>query len=143
MMKHNNAIRLLLAATLFQASAVAQVRVCLGGTLDHLTPAQRSACNAKMQAVRRAVLSLNAPDNWHFILVCGEEGWRDYASYSKGEPDALANRAAETDFENHETFLRETKLDASELISSHGIIAQEVAASLQRSNDGIADSAGL
>ena len=137
-MKSKNAMRLVLAITALQTSAVAQVRFCIGGVLDHLPSTQRSACATKLQAVRRLATTLGAPDDWHFVLVCGEEGWTDYSIYAKGGPDRLADRSADTNLNERETFLREASLNSAELESSNGIIAHEVAAAVLGSKDEVA-----
>ena len=133
-----NATRLLLATTLFHAAAVAQVRFCVGGTLNTMSQAQRSACNAKLQAVRRLAVALHAPDDWHFVLVCGETGWEEYSAYATGDATALASLGAKTDIDERETFLRDRSLDSAELTSLQGIVAHEIAAAVLRSQDEVA-----
>ena len=70
--------------------------------------------------------------------MCGEEGWSGYAAYSKGAAGALANVTADTNLDEHETFFRESRLDAAELASLQGIIAHEIAAAALHSNDEVA-----
>src|SRR5579875_545536 len=87
------------AGALLCASAVAQTRYCIGGDLDHLSQAQKASCSAKMHAVREIAAALHAPDDWHFVVVCGEAGWEQYAAYAAGDPATLADAAAATDLD--------------------------------------------
>src|SRR5579875_4206962 len=103
-----------LAVTMLCAPAVAQTRFCIGGDLDHLTSAQRNACNATLNAVRNTASSLHAPDGWHFVVVCGEDGWKQYAAFSERGEDAVQDAAADTDLDEHTTFLRESSLHGSQ-----------------------------
>ncbi len=130
-----NATRLLVAGTLLSASAVAQSRFCVGGDLAQLSPAQRRACDTKLQAVRRVATALHVPDEWHFVLVCGDEGWKDYSAAFHGGPDVLETRTADTNVEEHETFFRESKLDPQDSQTFLGIVAHEVASAMLHSKD--------
>ena len=49
--------------------AVAQTHFCVGGDLDHLSPAEVTSCRAKMTEVREAVRRRGAPSGWHFLIV--------------------------------------------------------------------------
>lgn len=101
------------------APAVAQVRVCMGGNLDQLTAADRQGCEDQVSRVRDAAVRKNAPADWHFVVVCGEDGWKDYTAFSLAGESALRDSASDTDFENRTTFLRGTRLvtqDASDTI---------------------------
>lgn len=93
--------------------AQAQSRFCLGGELDHLSTAQRTACSAKLASVRDAARRFGAPEGWHFVLVCGEEGWKSYAAFSSRTAAELENASADTDSAAHSTYLREEKLGAA------------------------------
>ena len=93
--------------------AQAQSRFCLGGELDHLSPAQRTACSAKLASVREAARRFGAPEGWHFVLVCGEEGWKSYAAFSSRPAAELENASADTDIQAHSTYFREEKLAAA------------------------------
>ena len=88
-------------------------RFCLGGELDHLSPAQRTACSAKLASVREAARRFGAPEGWHFVLVCGEEGWKSYAAFSSRPAAELENASADTDILAHSTYFREEKLAAA------------------------------
>lgn len=93
--------------------AQAQSRFCLGGELDQLSTAQRTACSAKLASVRDAARRFGAPEGWHFVLVCGEEGWKSYAAFSSRTAAELENASADTDSAAHSTYLREEKLGAA------------------------------
>ena len=138
-MKFTNATRsLAIASTLLCASAVAQTRFCIGGDLDHMSQTQRVACNAKMQAVKQATAALHAPEDWHFVVVCGENGWKSYAAYSMDDNAALLSADADTNLDRRETFLREDRLDMVNLRSLQRVVAHEVAEITLRSKDEIA-----
>ncbi len=129
-----------IAGALLCASAVAQTRVCLGGDLEHLSPAQRAACTSKMQAVRDVAASLQAPGDWHFVVVCGEQGWRSYAAFGSATQEAVLMAAADTNLEQHETFLRETRLDVADSRSLQRLLSQEISAiPTRRTEQGPAD----
>ncbi len=127
-----------IVSTFVCASAAAQTRFCIGGDLDHLTQAQKSACSAKMQAVKAAAAGLHAPEDWHFVVVCGENGWKSYAAYAMDENASLLNASADTNLEQHETFLREDKLDLANLHSVRRVVAHEVAGIAVHSKDEVA-----
>ena len=138
-MKHSTLLTFAtLAASLVCTSALAQTRFCIGGDLDHLSQAQRTSCNAKNQAVKAAATALHAPDDWHFVLVCGDEGWKNYASYISEENTSLMDAAANTDLQQHETFLRADRLDLNSLRSVQKLVAHEVAGIVLHSNDEVA-----
>ena len=135
-MKTSNALRFLpLAATLLCASAVAQTRFCMGGDLDHMSQTQRTACSAKLQAVKNAAAEFHAPDGWHFVVVCGENGWKEYAAYVAEEDPAILAASADTHLEQHETFLREDRLNLADQQSLRRVVAREVAGILLQSQD--------
>lgn len=128
MMRLSNTTPVVAVASMFFClSAVAQTRFCLGGKLDELTQAQKASCAAKMQTVRTLASALHAPENWHFVVVCGEEGWKSYASYAAGQEDALRDRVANTDFELRETFFRESRLDQADVKAFQNTVAHEIA----------------
>jgi hypothetical protein len=127
-----------LAATLLHVPAVAQTRVCVGGDLEHLSSAGRVACNASAQAVRNAADQLHAPDGWHFVVVCGEEGWKQYAAFSTRGEDAMSDAAADTDFEQHTTYLREDRLHTTQPRGFQRVVAHEVASILLKTDDEVA-----
>ena len=107
----------LFAGLLFLAvsvSLVAQTHFCIGGDLDHLSPASLTACQAKMSGVRNAVKQLGAPAGWHFVVVCDDAGWKDYASFSARETGLLSGASYSTDLRLHWTFLRGADLDVEQ-----------------------------
>lgn len=107
---------------LLSVSAVAQTRYCLGGDLEHLSASQRSACSAKVEAVRKAAVGVPMPADWHFVVVCGEQGWKDYAIYAFASSDALQDAQLSTDHDRHETFLRESSLHLDDVASLRQIL---------------------
>ena len=115
-----------LAGILCCSSAIAQVRYCIGGDLDHLTQAQKVACNAKAEAVRTAVNLLQIPDNWHFVVVCGEQGWKDYTAYATASGNTLQGSDVSTDATQRETFFREASLHASDTQAVERLVAGEL-----------------
>ena len=128
MMKIANMVSSLsVAGVVLCASAVAQTQFCMGGDLAHLSQAQKNACGAKLQAVRSVATALHAPQDWHFVVVCGEEGWKQYTAYTMREDRALMNAVADTNFEEHETFLRESRLGQDSVAALQSTLAHEVA----------------
>lgn len=98
---------LLLAATL---PAVAQTHFCMGGDLDHLTPAEMTSCRAKMTDVREAVRRRGAPSGWHFMVVCDESGWQDVAALTGRDQAQLQLADYNTDRTLQMTFIRGSRL---------------------------------
>lgn len=103
-----------------------------------MSSSQKAACSAKLHAVKNAAAALHAPDDWHFVLVCGEQGWKEYAAFTMADNAELANAAADTNLEQHETFIREDRLDLTNEPSLKRVVAREVAGILLRSRDEIA-----
>ena len=128
------------AALLFCSAALAQTRFCIGGDLDHLSAAQKASCAAKMQTAKNVAATLQAPADWHFVVVCGENGWKDYAAYSSNQTPSLLDAAADTNLQEHETFLRETGLAADTPKAFERVVAHEVASILLHSTDEVAIS---
>ena len=128
---------LAVAVSLFSVASVAQTRFCIGGDLDHISSTERATCSATMQAVRAAAANLHAPGDWHFVVVCGEEGWKNYASFSsRGE--AVLDRMADTDHAQQTTYLREGSLHTAEAGGLERAVAHEVASILLKSDDEVA-----
>lgn len=98
---------LLLGATL---PLVAQTHYCIAGDLDHLTQTEVTACRAKMTHVRDAVKRRGAPSGWHFVVVCDETGWSDYASFTGKAGARLLKAEFDTDRNGHWTFLRGSRI---------------------------------
>ncbi len=126
------------AATMLAVPALAQTRVCVGGDLEHLSSANRAACNATAQAVRSTADRLHAPDGWHFVVVCGEEGWKQYAPFSPRGEEAIADAAADTDAEQHTTYLREDRLHTAQPRGLQRVVAHEIASILLKTDDEVA-----
>ncbi len=93
------------------ASLVAQTHFCIGGDIDHLSPASVVACEAKLAGVRSAVRQIGAPADWHFVVVCDEMGWKEFTSFSHREAGLLSNASYSTDPRLHWTFLRGSQID--------------------------------
>lgn len=104
--------RSLMCIAVFSAflPAVAQMRVCMGGNLDTLTVTDRRACEEQVARARVAADNAHSPDNWHFVVVCGEDGWKDYMAFSAAGETALINASVDTDAANKTTFLRGTRM---------------------------------
>ena len=126
---------LAVAATLISASAVAQTRFCMGGDLDHLSQTDRAACSATVQAVRNAAATMHAPDGWHFVVVCGEDGWQSYSAFSIHGEEALQNASADTDRDQQTTFFREERLHTPQAHGLQRVVAHEVASILLKTDD--------
>ena len=128
---------LAVAASLLSIASVAQTRFCIGGDLDHISAADRATCSATMQAVRTAAASLHAPDGWHFVVVCGEEGWKNYASFSsRGE--AVLERIADTDHGQQTTYFREGNLHTTQVHGLERVVAHEIASIMLKTDDEVA-----
>ena len=93
------------------SSAVAQTTFCVAGDLDRLSPAQMTACRTKAADLRSAVRVSGAPDHWHFVVVCDETGWSDYASFAGGDKTTLMQAAENTDRNLRFTFLRGSRME--------------------------------
>ncbi len=94
------------------ASAVAETHFCIGGNLDQLNATQVSECRAKMADMRNAVKQHGAPAGWHFVVVCDEDGWKEYTNFAGQEATNLVQAAYSTDAEMHWTFVRGSRMDA-------------------------------
>jgi len=82
----------------------------MGGNLDTLSSAERRGCEEQVARARVAADDAHAPADWHFVVVCGEDGWKDYMAFSAAGQAVLANASADTDAANKTTFLRGTRL---------------------------------
>ena len=123
------AVLLASAATLLTIPSVAQTKFCIGGDLDHLSTAERSACSATARAVRDVADSMHAPGSWHFVVVCGEEGWNSYRAFSARDT-ALENASVDTDLDQQTTYFREGRLRGSQVQAFRRVVAHEVASAL-------------
>ncbi len=120
---------------LFSLSAVAQTRYCIGGDLDHLSAAERASCSAAREEVRTAATRLHAPEDWHFVVVCGEQGWKDYTAVAERGEAVLEDLGADTDLQGHVTYLREARLHAPEGHELQRVVAHEVASMQLKTHD--------
>ncbi len=128
-------LSLTLAATLLSVPAVAQTRFCVGGDLDHLSSTDRASCSATLQAVRLAAASMHAPADWHFVVVCGEEGWKQYAAFSARGEANLEDASADTDLQGRETFFRSERMHGPNAQTLQHVVAHEFASILLKTDD--------
>lgn len=135
MTSHCITASLALLATLVTSSAVAQTRFCIGGDLDHMNAAEMNTCRAEVEAVKAMTASLHTPANWHFVVVCGTNGWKQYAAYTQGDAAALADAVVDTNLEQHETFLRGDRIDVHQLPALRRYMNHEVASMILNSKD--------
>lgn len=131
------------SAALLSLPSVAQTRICIGGDLDHLSAPERAACSATAQAVRNEATSLHAPKGWHFVVVCGEEGWKSYAAFSSHPEALLENASVDTDRDQQTTYLREDRLRPTQHEGLHRIVAHEVASILLNTDSEVAIQAQM
>jgi hypothetical protein len=120
-----------IAMLCFSLPAIAQMKVCMGGNLDAMNPADTRLCENQVRMAREAGVSTKAPADWHFVVVCGEDGWKDYAAFSTHPESQVRVAAADTDFANKTTFLRGTRLTSSDASN------QVIAAAFLRPAEGI------
>ena len=112
------------AALGFSLSAVAQTKVCMGGDLATLSAAERTTCENQVRMVQRSNAASKVSAGWHFVVVCGETGWKEYAAFSQQGEAQTAEAAADTDFATKTTFLRGARLltqDAAELVVARSL----------------------
>ena len=107
----------------FAASAIAQTHFCIAGDLDHLSSTQVARCKTQMTNVRDAVKRRGAPSGWHFVVVCDESGWTDYASFIASSSASLKEAAFHTDGGLHWTFVRGSRLDADSPEAAETLLA--------------------
>jgi len=121
----------IIAALCLSLPACAQVKVCMGGNLDGLTASQKNTCEDQVRMTREAATSANAPSDWHFVVVCDEDGWKDYTAFAQRDGADLQLASADTNFAERTTFLRGTRM------TSENASRQVVAESFRRPNNGI------
>jgi hypothetical protein len=122
-----------LASLLVVASALGQGdRVCMGGNVEQLSAAQLQVCQSQVEQVRDAAAQFHTP-GWHFIVVCDESGWKDYAAFSEKPAAVLANASADTDLSQRTTFLRGSRL--TEQLAPR-VLAVEMAAIVRHNSPG-------
>lgn len=116
--------RLLMCIAVLSAflPAVAQTRVCMGGNLDTLTATDRRACEEQVARARVAADDMHPPADWHFVVVCGEDGWKDYMAFSSAGEKALIHASADTDTVNKTTFLHGTRMTTTD--ASNQVMAE-------------------
>ena len=78
---------------------------------------------------------MHAPDGWHFVVVCGEQGWKSYAAFSSRSEAALENVAADTNLAEHTTYFRQDHLVTPDAHGLRRVVAHEVASILLKTDD--------
>lgn len=117
MSRHTKVIAALLSFSAMVAGAETGNRICLGGNIEQLSSTQRFACQQRAQQVRRAADQAGL-SNWHFVVVCDDAGWSDYAAFSTTPAEALQNRATDTNADARTTFVRATGISTPESLST-------------------------
>lgn len=102
------------SVALFCSTALAQGRFCLGGDLASLSPAERDACSAQLLQLHGAATHMSQMDGWHIVLVCGEQGWKDYSDFTGGSSPRLAEALYDVTPGQHEIFLRSEHLRSAD-----------------------------
>lgn len=95
----------------FSASA-ATTQVCMGGNIEQLSSTSLQACQQEVAQVRETADAMGTPD-WHFIVICDDAGWSDYAAFSGTSAAVLATESADSNMALHTTFLRGSRLNGS------------------------------
>ena len=128
---------LMMLSLLIGAAAGAQGgRVCMGGDIEQLRPAQLQACQAQVAQVREASIKYRVP-SWHFIVICDEAGWSDYAAFSEKSASELATASADTNLAQRTTFLRGSYLTQQ---VADALLAREMAAIVRQSEPEVAEN---
>jgi hypothetical protein len=94
------------------SSALGQTHFCIAGDLDHLKASQVTECKTKMTNLREAVKRRGAPSGWHFVVICDEHGWSDYATFLAQGTPPMGEAAFHTDGNQRWTFVRGSRMDA-------------------------------
>ncbi len=115
--------RIALPLLLLSSSALAQTHFCVAGELDRLTAAQVADCKTKMTSVREAVKRRGAPSGWHFVVVCDENGWTDYANLIASGGPTLDEATFHTDRSLHWTFVRGSRMEADSADAADTLLA--------------------
>lgn len=97
---------------LLAVTASAEPRFCMGGNLDQLNAAQQATCKQQLAQMKAVAAAQNSPD-WHYVLVCDEQGWKDYAAFSVTSPEKLMNVSADTNVSQKTTFVRGSRMNGS------------------------------
>ena len=92
-------------------------RVCIGGNVEQLTSTQLHFCQQQAQQVRRAAEESGLA-NWHFVVVCNDEGWHDYAAFSNTSAETLEASATDTDVDTRTTFVRAARFSGPEFVTT-------------------------
>ena len=102
------------AALLIANSASASTnKVCMGGNVEQLSSTQRMACQQAARQVQNAADAAGA-SNWHFVVVCDEAGWQDYAAFSTMPAEELPQASMDTNVAQRTTFVRAGRVAGTE-----------------------------
>jgi hypothetical protein len=104
-------------------AALAQTHFCVAGDLDHLNATQVADCQTKMSNVREAVKRRGAPSGWHFVVVCDESGWTNYASFVASGAHMPDEATFHTDQNLHWTFVRGSRMEADSAAGADTLLA--------------------
>jgi hypothetical protein len=115
--------------------ASAESRVCIGGDLAHLTPAQTSACWDSAHQIGAEAAKFHGPSDWHYFVICTDSDWKDYVVFSKRSAADLALLGADTDLQSRTTFFRGEWLPKANALVFEKAVAHEVASALLQSTD--------
>ena len=114
-------------ASLLPLHAFAEGRFCIGGDTSKLNVSQKKACVTELAQVQTLAKRFHAPDNWHFVMVCDETGWSDYAAFSQRSETELVNSSADTDLAEQSTFFRGDRLLTPDALRFERVVAHEIA----------------
>jgi hypothetical protein len=90
----------------------AENRFCLGGETDHLDAAGKQACAAQVKSAKKLVSQHPGVDNWHFVVVCGESSWSDYALFAHDNASSLREASLDISYTDRTIYLRGDRLSA-------------------------------
>lgn len=133
-MRQNKVLAAVAALLIATAASAESNKVCMAGNVEQLNAAQLTVCKQQVEQVRAAADKAGA-SNWHFVVVCDEPSWKDYAAFSNTPVAELEKANADTNVAERTTFVRAGRLASSDMLSielsqiaraSHG--ATEVAA---------------
>lgn len=95
------------------AASAESNRVCLGGNIEQLSATQVHACQQTAQQVH-ATADKSGARNWHFVVVCDEGGWQDYAAFAMVSADQLQAATTDTNVAERTTFVRASRVNTPE-----------------------------
>lgn len=118
-----------LALTLAVSTAsAASNKVCMGGNVEQLSATQAQACQQTAQQVRAAA-DKSGTSNWHFVVVCDEAGWQDYAAFATMPASDLQQAAIDNNLAQRTSFVRASRVGGAE---NTAFLASEMASLARR-----------